>query len=358
MNSIKQSPQAPVDCALEPQRRKFLHRIVGSAAAMVIPGAIVGPRLAMAQSAKFRYRCGISLPDSHPTVMGMKAAVAEILQKSGGVLDIQIFANGQLGGDLSVISQLRQGAVEMFSTAGSVWQSLMPNAGIPGLAFAFTNTDTAFAAVDGDLGTYIRSQFSTVNLQPMSKLWNHGFRHITTAVKPIQSPQDIVGMKIRVPQTPLATTLFTALGAGPSTIPFAEVYSALQTRVVDGQENPLPLIETAKLYEVQKFCALTGHQWDGFWIASNKRAWEALPADLRDLTQKTFDAHALKTRIVLASVEEKAIANLKADGMTFNNVDSAPFRQVLQKAGFYTDWQKKFAPEAWKALEKYSGKLA
>jgi TRAP-type transport system periplasmic protein len=165
-------------------------------------------------------------------------------------------------------------------------------------------------------------------------------------------------MKIRVPASPILTSLFKGLDASPATVPIGELYTALQTKVVDGQENALPTIEATKLYEVQKYCSYTSHVWDCFTLVSNKRNWNALPEDLRAIATKVFDAHAIKQRTAHEVLNASLEAKLKGAGMQFNNVDGKPFREMLQKSGYYTEWQKKFGPEAWALLEKYSGKLA
>ena len=116
----------------------------------------------------------------------------------------------------------------------------------------------------------------------VSKVWDNGFRHITSSTREIKTPDDLKGFKIRVPPAPMLTSLFKALGAGPSPINFNELYTALQTKVVEGQENPLAIIATTRLYEVQKTCSLTGHVWDGYWVLGNKRAFEMLPQDVHD----------------------------------------------------------------------------
>ena len=152
--------------------------------------------------------------------------------------------------------------------------------------------------------------------------------------------------------------MFKAFGAGPTSINFSEVYSALQTKVVDGQENPLTILETQKLYEVQKYCSLTSHVWDGFWLVANMRSWNALPEDLRQLAARTFDAHAMRQRQAVDALNTRLRDDLKARGMTFIAPELGPFREVLGKAGFYKDWQKKFGADAWALLEKYSGGLA
>ena len=120
----------------------------------------------------------------------------------------------------------------------------------------------------------MRGQIAAANLFALDKIWDNGFRQITTSNKPIQTAADLKGFKIRVPVSPLWTSMFKALDAAPTSLNFNETYSALQTRIVDGQENPMAIIAAAKLYEVQKYGSLTNHMWDGFWLLANKRAWD------------------------------------------------------------------------------------
>ena len=127
------------------------------------------------------------------------------------------------------------------------------------MGFAFNDYPSVWKAMDGDLGAYIRGQIAKANIVAMDKIWDNGFRQITSSTKPIAAPADLKGFKIRVPVSPLWTSMFKALDASPASINFAEVYSALQTKIVDGQENPLAIISTAKLFEVQKYCSLTNH---------------------------------------------------------------------------------------------------
>jgi tripartite ATP-independent transporter DctP family solute receptor len=192
----------------------------------------------------------------------------------------------------------------------------------------------------------------------MEKIWDNGFRQMTTATKPIASPDDLNGMKIRVPPSPLWTAMFKAFGAAPTSINFNEVYSALQTRIVDGQENPLAVISTAKLYEVQKYCSLTNHMWDGFWFLANRRAWEALPEDIRTVVAKNINAAGLKERDDVARLNARLEEKLTAQGLAFNAPAAAPFRDKLRQANFYTDWKSKYGDEAWGLLEKSVGTLA
>jgi TRAP-type transport system periplasmic protein len=312
---------------------------------------------AFAQQAKV-YKLGISLAQTHPTVLGLQAACAEILAETKGQLNIQVFASGQLGSDADMVSQVRSGAIDFVATAGGVWANLIPVAGITGTPFAFPSLQAAFTAVDGDLGAHIRGEFAKVNLAPVGAVWDHGFRHITTSTKPINSVQDLTGMKLRVPATPTLQAMFKAMGAAPTTIGIGEVYTALQTKVVDGQENPFAIIEAFRFYEVQKFCSLSGHAWECFWLAGNQRSWAAITEPLRLVAQRVFAAHAVKTRAVLATANTTLQADLTKRGMTFNNVNVQSFREALQKAGTYKEFHTKFGDAAWAVLEKYTGKLA
>ena len=192
----------------------------------------------------------------------------------------------------------------------------------------------------------------------MEKIWDNGFRQTTTSTKPIVSPDDFRGMKLRVPVSPLWTSMFKAFDASPASINFNEVYSALQTKIVDGQENPLAIISTAKLYEVQKYCSLTNHMWDGFWFLANRRAWESLPEDVRVIVAKHINAAGVKERDDVAKLNASLQQDLAAKELVFNRPDPAPFRDKLRSAGFYTEWQGKYGSEAWSLLEKSVGKLA
>ena len=335
------------------KRRNVLKGLAGVAVTAMAPG------FAFAQNAgKFNMKIAITLPESHPTPVALKAACAEIQKETNGRLNIDVYTSGQLGSDTDTLSQVRSGAIDFVCTAGSIYGNLVPAASINCIAFAFTDYATVWNAMDGDLGAYMRASFDKFNLVQVGKVFDHGFRQITHSTKPIITPKDLVGMKIRVPATPLWTSMFKGLDASPASVPIGELYTALQTKVVDGQENALPTIDAVKLYEVQKFCSYTSHMWEYFALVGNKRVWNALPEDLRAIATKIFEANAIKQRAAHNTLNSTLEAKLKTQGLQFNQVDTKPFRDLLQKSGYYVDWQKKFGSEPWALLEKYSGKLA
>jgi len=212
--------------------------------------------------------------------------------------------------------------------------------------------------MDGKLGAYIRAEIAKRGLVAMDRIWDNGFRQTTTSTKPIMTPADFAGMKLRVPVSPLWTSMFQAFGAAPTSINFAEVYSALQTHIADGEENPLAVIYAAKLYEVQKFCSLTNHMWDGFWLLANRRAFERLPPDARDVVVRELNSSAVQERADVAALNAGLHGKLAAAGLQFNVVDPAAFRQKLRDAGFYKEWHARFGDEAWGVLESAVGGLA
>jgi tripartite ATP-independent transporter DctP family solute receptor len=327
----------------------------GAAAATAV--ATVGILTRRAAAAEFTYKYANNTPADHPMNVRAREAAEKIKAETNGRVVIEVFPNNQLGGDTDMLSQVRSGALEFFTLSGLILATLVPVASINGIGFAFKDYGQVWPAMDGELGAFVRGQAEKAGLVAMEKIWDNGYRQITSSTKPIQTPEDLKGFKIRVPVSPLWTSMFKAFGAAPASINFSEVYSALQTKVVEGQENPLSLIKIAKLFEVQKYCSLTNHMWDGFWMLANKRAWEALPKDLRDIVAKNWNEAALKQREDIAKLNDSLQGELEKGGMVFNKPDQQAYRETLKKAGFYKEWQEKYGGDAWKLLEKYTGAL-
>jgi tripartite ATP-independent transporter DctP family solute receptor len=336
------------------KRRELIKMMAAGAA--VMPAAI--PLGARAQQAEFSYKYANNLPVSHPMNTRAKEMADAIRAETKGRVDIQLFPNNQLGSDTDMLSQLRSGALEFFTLSGLILSTLVPSTSITGIGFAFADYGAVWKALDGELGAFVRAQIVKAGIVPMDKIWDNGFRHVTSSTHPINTAADLKGFKIRVPVSPLWTSMFQALEAAPASINFAEVYSALQTHIVDGQENPLAIIQTAKLYEVQKYCSLTNHMWDGFWFLANGRAWEKLPPDLRAIVAKHVNAAGMKERADVAELNATVQKDLAAKGMVINTPKTDSFRDKLRAAGFYKEWKGKYGDEAWALLEKYSGKLA
>jgi tripartite ATP-independent transporter DctP family solute receptor len=309
-------------------------------------------------AAEFEFKLGLNTHDTHPLTLRLIEAARAIGDQSSGRLKVTVFPNSQLGGDPEMLSQLRVGGLELLAAPSLTLSTLVPLSGLPSLGFAFQSYDQVWAAMDGEVGDLVRDAIGKAGIVPMKKIWDNGFRQITSSSsRQLNSVEDLRGFKIRVPVTALLISLFSGLGALPSSISYSELYSALQTHIVEGQENPLAMVSTGKLYEVQKYCALSNHCWSGYWIVANRRALANLPADLVEIINNQFDAAALKERADLLEMDRSLQAELTGKGMTFNKPDPVQFRAALVKAGFYIQWQKTYGSEAWARLERYTGRL-
>ncbi|MES5483379.1 TRAP transporter substrate-binding protein [Bradyrhizobium sp. INPA03-11B] len=330
-------------------------RVLGTGTVAVAATMFGEPVLA---AAEFDFKLGVNTPETHPLTIRLAEAAKLVGTQSSGRLNITVFANSQLGGDPEMLSQVRAGGIELLAAPSMTLSTLVPLSGLPSIGFAFQSYDQVWAAMDGGVGDLVREAITKTGVVPLKKVWDNGFRQITSSSsRQLNSVDDLKGFKIRVPVTALLTSLFSGLGALPSSISYSELYSALQTHIVEGQENPLAQVSTGKLYEVQKYCALSNHCWSGYWILGNRRAMAGLPPDLLEIINAAFDAAAVKERSDLVEMDRSLQAELTEKGMTFNKPDPVQFRAALVKAGFYTQWQKTYGADAWAALEKYTGKL-
>ncbi|WP_353192545.1 TRAP transporter substrate-binding protein [Pandoraea pnomenusa] len=329
---------------------------LGVAGVAGVTGAL--PRTARAAAPQYVFKYGNNLPVSHPLNVRAQEVAARIAAESKGRMELRVFPNNQLGGDTDMLAQVRNGGIDIFNAGTMVIATLAPISAITAVGFAFSNYDQVWHAVDGKLGDTIRAAFAKSGLYTFEKMWDNGFRQITSGNKAITKANDLAGMKIRVPVSPMGISLFKSLQASPTSLQFSEVYSALQTRVVDAQENPLAIVQTAKLYEVQKFCSITNHSWDGYHLVVNGRSWRNLPDDLKTIVARAFNEAAIKQREDVYALNTGLQNELAGKGLAFNTASPESFRAQLQKSGYYAEWQKKFGAEAWALLEATAGKVA
>ncbi|MBP2292657.1 TRAP transporter substrate-binding protein [Azospirillum rugosum] len=341
-------------------RRSMLKALASAPAAGALAagtGALIGMP-GIARAAEYELKYGNNLPLTHPLNVRAQEAADRIAKETNGRVSIQIFPNNQLGGDTDMLSQVRNGGITFFTPSALVIATLVPVAAINAVGFAFSDYSQVWAAMDGKLGGHVRNAISKVGLYAFEKMWDNGFRQMTSGAKPIETAADMNGLKIRVPVSPLSIAMFKALSAAPASLQFSEVYSSLQTRIVDAQENPLPIIQVAKLYEVQKYCALSNHIWDGFWFIANGRAWNGLPPDLQKIVAGAINDAGMKQREDIKALNQSVQADLQSKGLTFNQPSPDSFRAKLRDSGFYSEWKGRFGDEAWGLLESAVGKLA
>jgi tripartite ATP-independent transporter DctP family solute receptor len=333
----------------QPSRRQFA---AASAAAFASIAVLRSP----ARAAQFTYRYGSNLSLDHPLNVRMTEMWNAVRNETHGRLDVTVFPNSELGGDTAMLAQVRSGALQFLTIDGGILQAVVPVAAIQGVGFAFTDSAQAFRAMDGPLGAYVRSDIEAKGLVVFEKMWANGMRQITSSTKPIRSAADLAGFKIRTPPGRLWVDLFKSLGASPTPLNFSELYTALQAKIVDGEENPYAIIETSKLFEVQKYLSVTNHMWSAYWLLGNSDAWKALPVDVQAVVQRNTAAYALLQRRDVELRNATLADKLRREGMTLNVADTASFRAQL--GDFYRSWRDQFGTTAWGLLEQTSGKLA
>jgi TRAP-type transport system periplasmic protein len=318
----------------------------------------LGSRQARAD-AEFSYKIGTSTPAAHPFNTRLSEVGTRIARDSKGRMELHVFPDSQLGGDNDILSQARSGAIEFCQPTGQILSSILPVTAINAMGFVFADYSQVWPAMDGDLGRLVRAQITAkAGLVPMEKMWDLGFRQTTTSNHPVGIVADLDGLKLRTPIAPSLISLFKALKAAPVGMQYGEVYSALQTHIVDGQENPLSQVDAGKFYEVQKYASMTNHVWDGYWICCNADAWNALPPDLQKIVATNFNDVAIEQRTDIAKLNESTRSLLIAKGMVFNDTSPDSFRAQLREAKFYSEWRGKLGDEAWSLLEKYVGKIS
>lgn len=324
----------------------------GTLAAFAAIGIVRTP----ARAAQFTFKVGYPLPQGHPQHLRMVEAAARILTASNGRLELHLFPNSQLGSDDSSVSQLRSGAMEMYIGSDGVLSTVVPDASIEGVGFAFKSQEQALAAIDGALGDVVRKQFLARGMYPFGKCWVNGFRNIVTSTKPIKTVDDLAGLKVRTPGAKLYVDMFRTLGAAPTPLNVADIYTGLQTKIIDAVEVPLAIIEASKWYEPTKYLSITNHIYGNLFPVVNLDAWKSLPPDLQAVMNREIDRAGMLERADMLHADIDLRTKLVSQGLTVNDVaDIAPFRAKLKP--FYADMKASFSPEAWTLLEKATGRL-
>jgi tripartite ATP-independent transporter DctP family solute receptor len=311
-----------------------------------------------AGAAEFTYKLATGQSLTQPINARLEQATTRIKEASSGKLEMRFFPASQLGSDTDLITQIRSGGIDFLNIAGSVLSTVAPLAALANIGFAFSDYTEVWKAMDGDLGKLIADQIGKTGAVVVAKPADNTFRQISSFSKPIKTPADLKGYHIRVPVSPIFTSLFKSLGANPTSINFNELYTALQTHLVDGQENGLVTIEAGKIYEVQKYVAETNHIWDPFFILGNRRSFGALPGDLQAIVKREFDRAAQEQRDDTVKLNSTLKDQLVAKGLVFEAADKEAFRKGLADAGFYKEWRGKFGEANWKVLETVVGELA
>ncbi len=304
------------------------------------------PRIARAAEYSLKY--GNNLPLTHPLNIRAQEAADRVAKESNGRVEIAIFPNNQLGGDTDMLAQVRNGAINFFTPSALVVATLVPVAAINAVGFALpimTRSGRRWTAASAPMSA---PRWPRLGSMPSRRCGTTASARSPAAPSRSRGAKDMDGLKIRVPVSPLSISMFKALAASPTSLQFSEVCSSLQTRIVDAQENRLPIIQVAKLYEVQKYCAISNHVWDGFWFVANARAFQAMPADLgEDRLAYAINGAGLTQRDDIKAFNATVQADLQGKGLTIHQARARlSFRAKLRDGGFCGEWKGRFGEEA------------
>ncbi|MBD8555270.1 DctP family TRAP transporter solute-binding subunit [Rhizobium sp. CFBP 8762] len=260
-------------------------------------------------------------PDTSEITLAAKKFAEIVSAKTGGELVIKVFANGTLyGGDPSAgVKQLAGGSLDMLLNSTSLYATFNPKFTAIAIPYQFRDIQQLRNYLDSELGQELQSDLTKIGIQGVD-LWSRPLRQITNSKVAITSPDDMKGMKLRVPNNPLWVEFFGAMGAAPTPMAFAEVYNALQLKVVDGQENPINVPVSAKLYEVQTYATISNHIADAWVLGMNPARYDGLSEAFKTaITEAAKETEAWKAENDAADIE-KSLATLKANGMEINEL--------------------------------------
>ena len=313
-------------------RKQFLFGSAAAGAAVAIHPARAARRTVV--------KCGLDLTSDHPTTLNLVAAAKKVREATNGDVEVQIFPNSQLGDDTHMLSNLRSGAIQMMAIGDNILSTLVPTAAIDNVGFAFKSSEMAFKALDGAVGEIVRADIEKTGLHSMTP---HLGRRLPRGYVQRRSRSTrrttCTASRSACPPSPISLSLFQALGASPITVNASELYTALQTHVADGQENPAGQhFETMKLDQVQKYCSLTNHMWVGYWLLTNGIV---LVSRCLLTTRRSWATRSTprRTRAARRQPEARRLAGRdtgeEAEHGLCIKPDTTAFQKALTQAGFY-----------------------
>jgi TRAP-type transport system periplasmic protein len=302
----------------------FSRRLLATAAAL----ACLAPT---AFAAKFNLKLGHAVN----TTDGQHAAavkMAELVkERTKGDVEITIYPANQLGNDAAMINGARGGTIDIVSSGASNYNGIVANTAAMELPFVFRSAQHAYAVLDGPIGTGVLNELAPHGLKGLA-YWENGWRAFTNNKRPIKTPEDVKGLKIRSTGNPYHIQAFKLLGMNPSPMAIAELYTALETGTFDAQEHPINVTWSSKFYEVQKHLTISNHVYSPLILSMNKAKFDSLPADYQKVVVDAARDAAKYQRELNASNAGKVVAELKKSGMQIvETVDMAPFQKIVSE---------------------------
>jgi tripartite ATP-independent transporter DctP family solute receptor len=321
-----------------------------------VAGATAGSLTVFARSlraAEFSFRQYHNQTATSPLHRRLVEMWTAVRTETRGRVDVRVLAenNRTPGSDPAVLKMLISGEVPFFTVMGGILGNVVPGAEVQQMPFWFRTATHAHRAMDGPLGAYLREAMAARGIFgfPVGA-FDNGMRQIAGTKRPIASPADLAGIRMRVPAGAMLADTFRALGAEPVTVNSDGIYDALKTGKVDAQENPLALVELFKLDELVKYVSMTNHMWSGFNLLAHLPTWKRLPADVTTVIERAAGTFVRLQRRDQEQMNQSARVTLMRRGLAFNDVDTAPFRARL--ADVYSVWKERLGARCWQLLEE------
>ena len=299
-------------------------------ASLIAGAALLVATSAFAQFTERTIKWTNGVNEDHSVGLGVKKMQEVLNAKTGGKLKIHAFWGGSAGGDLAGAQATRAGTQEIVCTSGSALMGIVKELGVFDLPFLFANEQEAYAVLDGPAGQYFNKKLEAAGLVNLA-YWENGFRNLTNSKRAVAKVEDFDGVKVRVMQNAIFLDTFKALGSNPTPMAFGEVFTALETKAIDGQENPFSTIETAKLYEVQKYLSVTRHAYSPFFVLYSKKLWDQLSAQEQAVLREAALAGQTVQRDASRAQDEKSLAMLKTRGMVVSEFSPAEKARIVAK---------------------------
>lgn len=312
---------------------------------------------ASAQFAERNIRLSNGVNEDHPNGKGVEVFRTCLADKSGGKMKVQGFWGGALGGDLQATQALRSGTQEMVVTSSSPLIGILPDLGVFDLPFLFANEKEADTVLDGPFGEYIDKKLEAVGLVNIA-YWENGFRNLTNSRRPVEKWEDFKGLKVRVMQNNVFLDTFKNMGANAVPMAFGEVFTALETKAIDGQENPFVTIDTSKFYEVQKYLSVTRHAYTPFLVLYSKKLWDELSKDEQTALRDCAVAARDEQRKVSRELGDASLQKIKGAGVVVNELNEQEANRMREQAK--SVWEKHAAtigPETVKMMQDELDKM-
>jgi len=265
-------------------------------------------------------------------------------QKTNGAVKVEIHSDGSIGQDGDLINFLKTGNVHAAMLGVEPIVSISPKLSVIGLPYIFPTRESAYKVLDGELGEEMAADLPSKHGIRVIAYFENGYRNVSNSKHAVNTPEDLKGLKLRTPQSPVSLEIFKALGANPMPLSFGELYTALEQKTIDGQENPLSLIYFNKFYEVQKHVSLTGHMYSSMVLALSEKSWKQLSPDYQEAIQQAANEARDYEREVSKAQEIELIEKLKSEGVIMTEVDKAPFIEATKDVHlkFDADYGKDF----------------